>query len=345
MSSPNRSGAARVDKPLDKVRTRVWRSGRLDAEDFPFEQISDYLEQPDCLVWADLCDPTPERLAALAEELCLDPHAIEDATSVHERPKATRYATHMFVTTYALRHDASSGDLNLTRVSAFCVARGMFTVQLDEDFDIERVVKRWDDNADLMKFGPRALVHALLDQIVDEYFEAIGSLDEQLEQLEDVLFENTASSGTEIQRQTFLARKSLLHARRAILPMREVVNTVMRRAIDDDDSRSHHELAPYYEDLYDHVLRASEWTESLRDMISSIFETNLTLADSRLNTIMKKLTSWAAIIAVPTAITGYFGQNVPYPGFGRHWGFWFSTVAIVAIAGVLYAGFRRRDWL
>jgi magnesium transporter len=102
---------------------------------------------------------------------------------------------------------------------------------------------------------------------------------------------------------------------------------------------------PYYEDLYDHVIRASEWTESLRDMISSIFETNMSLSDTRMNLIMKKLTAWAAIIAVPTAVTGFFGQNVPYPGFGRQSGFWFSLILMVAIASVLYITFRRKDWL
>jgi magnesium transporter len=146
----------------------------------------------------------------------------------------------------------------------------------------------------------------------------------------------------ELQRRTFALRKSLVQMRRAILPMREVVNTVMRRATEDDQIT---ELTPYYEDLYDHVLRAAEWTESLRDMISSIFETNLSLSDTRMNQVMKKLTGWAAIIAVPTAVTGYFGQNVPYPGFGSHWGFWESLVMIAAIATVLYILFRRKDWL
>ena len=110
-----------------------------------------------------------------------------------------------------------------------------------------------------------------------------------------------------------------------MLPMREVVNTVMRRGW---TTRRPAELDPYYADLYDHVLRAAEWTESLRDMITSMFETNLSLQDARLNTVMKKLTGWAAIIAVPTAITGFYGQNVPYPGFGTHWGFWVSRSLI-----------------
>ncbi len=102
---------------------------------------------------------------------------------------------------------------------------------------------------------------------------------------------------------------------------------------------------PYFQDVYDHVLRATEWTESLRDLVSTILETNLTIQGNRMNFVMKKVTSWAAIIAVPTAITGFYGQNVPYPGFASHWGFWFSTALIIVLSGGLYRGFRRRDWL
>ncbi|MGH8962574.1 MAG: magnesium transporter CorA family protein [Jatrophihabitantaceae bacterium] len=324
------------------VRTRVWRNGTLEAENFPFEQVSDYLEQEDCLVWADICGPNQKDLAQLAEELQLDPHAVEDAVAEHERPKATRFATHLFLTTYALRHDAASGELGTTRVSAFTVPRGFFTVRLNNGFEIESVVRRWDDNDDLIKYGPSALMHGLLDEIVDGYFETVESLDDQIEKLEDVLFDENVKNARDLQRRTFTLRKALVRSRRAILPMREVVNTVMRRAVSD---ASNSELAPYYQDLYDHVLRAAEWTESLRDMITSVFETSMSLADNRMNLIMKKLTSWAAIIAVPTAITGFYGQNVPYPGFGTEWGFAFSVLAILLIAAALYYTFKRKDWL
>jgi magnesium transporter len=93
------------------------------------------------------------------------------------------------------------------------------------------------------------------------------------------------------------------------------------------------------------VLRAAEWTESLRDMITSVFETNLSLQDARLNTIMKKLTSYTALIAIPTAVTGFYGQNVPYPGFGHHSGFISSVVVIAVLAGALFLAFRRAGWL
>ena len=113
--------------------------------------------------------------------------------------------------------------------------------------------------------------------------------------------------------------------------MREVVNSLMRR-----DLRRRATSWPYYEDVYDHVLRAAEWTDSLRDLVTTIRETSLTIEGNRLNVITKKVTSWAAIIAVPTAITGFYGLNVPYPGFSEKAGFDASIVTMVlAAAGAL----------
>ncbi len=123
--------------------------------------------------------------------------------------------------------------------------------------------------------------------------------------------------------------------------MREAVNSLMRRNLHVVDD----EMAPYFQDVYDHVLRATEWTESLRDMVSTALETNLTIQGNRLNIITKKITSWAAIIAVPTAITGFYGQNLPYPGYSETSGFVWSSVLIVVLSGSLYAAFKHKDWL
>jgi magnesium transporter len=324
-----------------KIRTRVWRNGILEAEDFPFEQVSDYLSEPNCLVWADLVGPDEETISQLAEELSLDQHSIEDSLARNERPKATRYTTHLFMTTQALALD-EHGRLRVGRVSAFSTKRGFVTVRLDQTLDIDAVIARWDDNADLLKYGPRTLMHGLLDEVMDRYFDTIEALDDRIEKIEDILFDENAKSAREVSKTTFTLRHELVDARRAILPMREVINTLMRRATVDDQAP---ELVPYYEDLYDHAIRAAEWTESLRDMITSIFETNMSLSDTRMNSIMKQLTAWAAIIAVPTAITGFYGQNVPYPGYEHHWGFWASSASILLIALALYVTFKRKDWL
>jgi len=123
--------------------------------------------------------------------------------------------------------------------------------------------------------------------------------------------------------------------------MHEVLNTLMRRDLHLVDG----EMTPYYQDVYDHVLRATEWTESLRDLVSTVLETNLTIQGNRMNLIMKQVTSWAAIIAVPTAVTGFYGQNLPYPGFQHDSGLITSSTIIVVGSGALYWIFRRKDWL
>jgi magnesium transporter len=332
------------------VRSRMWRDGSLVAENFDFERISDHLDEAGCLIWVDLCAPSQALLDKLADELSLDPHAVEDALGNAERAKATRYASHVFLTAYATKLAPAGSDpgimgersgLSVARVSAFVFPRGMITVRQGPDFDMEPVVDRWDDNADLIQYGVGALVHGLLDAIVDGHFDAVQTLDDEIEGLEDALFDDQALDG-QVQRRTYDIRKDLVQLRRVILPMREVVNGVLRHRKDANAPR---ELDSWYDDLYDHVLRASEWTESLRDMVTAIFETNLSLQDTRLNSVMKKLTAWAAIIAIPTAITGYFGQNVPYPGFGKEWGFLLSSAIILGVAGLLYGSFKHRNWL
>ncbi|UQX87890.1 magnesium transporter CorA family protein [Jatrophihabitans telluris] len=324
------------------VRTRLWRSGVLEKEDFPFADISDYVCQDDCLVWIGLRSPDAEVLNGLAEELSLDPLAVEDAIAHRERPKASHYDSHTFLSAYALELDHETSELKQTQVSAFVLPHAMVSVHTEDWFDIDAVLRRWDQDSELIKLGSKTLAYHLLDYLVDGHFDVIQSLDDEIEALEDVLFDDSpnAAQKNHLQRRTFALRKALVQARRVILPMREVLNTMVRR-----DSVMPEPLRPYFEDLYDHVLRASEWTESLRDMISSVFETNLSLADARLNTIMKKLTSWAAIIAIPTAVTGFYGQNVPYPGFGQHWGFATSSAIMVGLVVSLYVLFKKKEWL
>jgi magnesium transporter len=322
------------------ARTRLYRNGVLEAEDFPAEEISDHLDDPAATVWLDMCAPSAADLTTISEELSLHALAVEDAVHEHQRPKLDRYDTHAFLTAYVVRFDAEAGTVATSELAAFITDRSLVTVRKDEHFDIEAVVARWDSAAAPAKGGVGFLLHGLLDYVVDGHFDAVQALDEQIDGLEDsVLAENVAHD--EVQLRSLRLRKSLVALRRVVLPMREVVNSLMRR----DPRLVDEELLPYFQDVYDHVLRASEWTESLRDLVATIRETQLNLQSNRLNMIMKKVTGWAAIIAVPTAITGFYGQNVPYPGTGQPWGFWTSTAIILTLSGGLFALFRHRDWL
>jgi magnesium transporter len=333
-------GGVTIETSTSKVdRTRVYRNGRLEKENFPVENVSDYLSDPDTFVWVDLCGPEVKDLDRVADELGLHALAIEDALEARQRPKLDRYADHLFLSMYGVAFDKATGQLQLRELAAFVTTTALVTVRKDEALNLDDVVVRWDGSMDLAKYGVGFLLYGLIDHVVDGHFEAVQALDEEIEEIEDLLFESPPDA--DVQRRSFALRKSLVTLRRVVLPMREVVNTLLRRDIDIVTE----EMTPYFQDVYDHVLRATEWTESLRDLVTTILETNLTIQGNRLNVITKKVTSWAAIIAVPTAITGFYGQNLPYPGFARMSGFIWSSLLIVLLSGGLYVVFKRRGWL
>ena len=342
------TGAA-VTGDDSRFRARVWRDGVCVAENIDGDGLKTLIEDPSTLAWVDLVDPDEEDLLQVADAVGLDPRAVEDALAPLERPKLTRHPEHLFFMTYATRLAGQAGAepsdftrLRLKRISGFVLPHALVTVRLPDHegtrFDADALVARWEEHPDLLREGTGALVHGLLDLVVDGHFDTIQELDDEIEALEDILFEEV-DTGHGFIRRVYALRKDLVRLRRVVLPMREVVNGLLRHRRDEPT------LDPYFDDLYDHVLRAAEWTESLRDMVTSVFETNLSLQDAKLNTVMKKLAAWAAIIAVPTAITGWYGQNIPYPGFSTHAGLIQSASLVLVSTLALYLLFRRQDWL
>jgi magnesium transporter len=323
------------------VRTRLYRDGTLTLSDFPVADISEHLDVEGSVIWLDLCGPTQADFDMIGEEFGLHELAIEDALHASERPKLDRYATHLFLDAYAVDPGSATGELAVSELAAFITPQALITVRKDDHFDIAAVTQRWDASPDLARYGVGFLLHGLLDHLVDGHFAAVQSLDDSIEDLEDLLFDEGRRRIQAVQRDSFKLRKNLVLLRRVVLPMREVLNTLVRR----DLAIVPPAMAPYYQDVYDHVLRATEWTEALRDLVTTIVETNLTVQANRMNLIMKKVTSWAAIIAVPTAITGFYGQNLPYPGFATRAGFYASSAVILALSGLLYLTFKAKDWL
>src|SRR6476646_2953470 len=293
------SAICRVSPTRCQARTRLYRDGRLELEGFPVADISDHLAEGSVTIWLDLRDPDHDDLAVVSEEFGLHPLAVEDATHPSQRPKLDRYPSHLLLTSYWARLDTGTGELTTSEIAAFITSKALITVRQDDGLDIDAVVERWDESPDLAKFGVGSLLYGLLDYIVDGQFEAVQSLDDCME---DRLFDNVPR-GLEVQRRSFQLRKSLVLLRRIVIPMSEVVSELMRRdlhIVGDD-------LMPYYQDVYDQVLRAAEWTEGLRDLVTSILETNLTIQGNRLNVTTKKVTGWAAIFAVHTLMTGNLG--------------------------------------
>ena len=171
-----------------QARTRLYRHGRLELEGFPVAEISDHLAEKDALVWLDLRDPDRSDLAVLSEEFGLHPLAVEDAVQEHQRPKLDRYQSHLFLNAYGARLDTGAGELATSEIAAFVTPRALITVRKDDGLDIGAVVERWDGSPDLAGSGVGGLLHGLLDYVVDGHFEAVQSLDDAVESLEDQLF-------------------------------------------------------------------------------------------------------------------------------------------------------------
>ena len=328
---------------MGHVQTRMYRKGVVEDQAFPIADVSEHLEDSEAVVWIDLCGPSRDELHELAHELGLHELAVEDALGPYQRPKLDHYPTHRFLSCHALRLDLQGTDgtgLGITEIDAFIGDRWLITVRENERFSTDEVVERWDRSPELTAYGVSFLLYGLLDVVVDGYFEVVRSFDEYYDDVSEGLFDEKPLNPTQ-QRDWFRGRRALVKFNRLVGPMREVIIGLIRR----EHGLVPEDLFPYYEDVFDHVLRVNESADSLRDLAATIVETNLSLRDYRQNQIVKKVSSWAAIIAVPAAITGYYGMNVPYPGSGNTSGFISSTAILVVASVGLYRLFRWRDWL
>ncbi|HEV8566254.1 MAG TPA: magnesium transporter CorA family protein [Actinoplanes sp.] len=329
--------------PLCPTHTRLYEAGTVVAEDFAADEIAAKMQEyPKAVLWLDLYHPDENDLRAVAAEFSLHPLAVEDAVQDHQRPKLDRYPSHLFMNVYAVKAstDGPLPRLSKAEMSAFITDRALITAR-KAPIDTTPFIERWDADAELGATGGVGfLVYGLLDVIVDGHFAAAHALDEAMDKTEDIILEE-GGAPRPVRRYGFGLRKTLAELRRAVAPMPELVAEVMRtgtKLVID-------ELAPYYRDVDDHARRATDTIDHARDRINGLLAADLTEQSTALNDTTRKLAAWAAIIAVPTALTGYYGQNLPYPGYEKWSGYLQSLALLVVSASVLYWYFKRRDWL
>ena len=329
--------------PSCPTHTRLYEAGAVVAEGFAAEKIPVLMaEHPDAVLWLDLDDPDEDDLAAVAAEFGLHPLAVEDAVHDHQRPKLDRYPGHLFMNVYAVevKTDGPAPRFGKAEISSFITERALITVRKSPS-DTQPFIERWDADAELCAQGGASfLVYGLLDVIVDGQYAAARSLDEAMDQAEDVILEEGGAPRA-IRRYGFAVRKTLAELRRPVAPMSDLISQIMR----PDTNLVTEELEPYYRDVDDHARRATDAIETARERINSLLEADLNEQSNELNDVTRKLAAWAAIIAVPTALTGYFGQNVPFPGYEKWWGFLLSLGLIAITASGLYWYLKRRGWL
>lgn len=319
---------------------KVFRRGERSDESVDLDAVGGLLDDDEVFVCIDVAEPSVDEVAKLQEAVQLHPLAIEDVQHRGQRSKVEFYEDHVFV---VLRPVALGDDESLERggeVYAFAGPRFLVTLRYGGGFDIGRVAKRWERQSDLMRHTGSVL-YVLIDEVVDGYLDAIEELEDEADRIEDDVFEDRSDDGAELLERIFRVKRAVIRMRRLVVPLRQGVDLLQ-----EDERFVSRELAPYYRDVLDHILRSVELADNIRDVLTSLLELRAGQIANRLGDVAKKLSAWAGIILVPTLIAGIYGMNfrhmpeldwiVGYP----------LALGLMAMAGfLLYRGFKKRDWL
>jgi magnesium transporter len=325
---------------MGTVIVRAYGEGDKTVEGSTLDEVSDLLGITGATLWVDLQDPAPDDMNTLADELGLHHLAVEDALERHQRDKYVHYDDHLFLVCHAVALDVEQAELRTNEVNAFIGERWLVTVHRGQRELLDRACARWTRAHELLQHGVGFLVYGLLDVVLDGYGAVIEGFDGYYDGMADRVFGDDPIEPAE-QRQWFKMRQSLNTFRRTVSPLTEALETM----VDRDAERFAPKIEPYLRDVASEVKRVASEVEALRELVGQIVEINVTLRDYRQNMIMKKVTSWAAVIAVPTLVTGWYGMNVPYPGSNETWGVITSTAVSLGASGALYLMFRRKGWL
>jgi magnesium transporter len=297
-------------------------------------------------VWLGLHEPTAQEFAGIAELFDLHPLAVEDAVEAHQRPKLERYDETLFAvfkTVCYVEHEeltATSEVVNTGEIMVFVGRDFVITVRHGRHGSLGPLREELESDPQQLAKGPAAVLHAIADHVVDDYLNVTDSVQEDIDQVEtDVFAENGARADPG---RIYQLKRELLELKRAVVPLSRPLEELATRPIRVVDP----EIQAYFRDVSDHLLRAKEQIAAFDELLNSILQAHLAQVTVAQNEDMRKITAWAAVIAVPTMVCGVYGMNFDYMP-ELHWTFGYPLViGVISVAClVLYRGFRRNGWL
>lgn len=317
-------------------------SGWRDLTDLSV--ISNLCDQSGSRVWAeaDISTLTKEDVATIAEEFGLHPLAVEDATEAKERPKLEEYDKHLFVVVHELQ--PTDGQLEPAQIACFVGTRFVLALHDGADRTMAETRARLKSHSGDVWGGSAFLMHALLDALVDDYERIAEALENEIESLEEQLLDDPRS-GTPTQ--LYKVKQRLARFRRYVLPAsRMLTGVVEQNQIASSIALVDENFGAYFRDVLDHTLRISDQMRNVEDLANAMIDLVRVEATNAQNEVTKRLTGWAAIIAVPTFIASVYGMNFRLvPADGQVYGFWFALGLMFSTAVGLYVFFKRRGWI
>lgn len=311
----------------------VRRPGEVDLE-----QMYEACRRPECFAWIGLHEPTEEEFDSVRSEFGLHELAVEDAIEAHQRPKLEVYRDSLFMVLKTARYVEGGPAVETGEIQVFIGEGFIITVRHGET-KLHEVRLELEQRPEFLRLGPGAALHAIIDRVVDDYGPVVEALDRDVRNLEAEVFSERRGDLTQ---RIYGLKREVLELYDAVAPLNEPLERLERLTFPLIPKK----LWPYFRDVKDHVLRYVREVDGFRELLTSILAANLTQASVRQNEDVRKISAWAAIIAVPTLITGIYGMNFEHmPELGWTVGYPLALALMAAVCFGLYRRFRRSGWL
>jgi magnesium transporter len=321
------------------VDCAVYEGGRRRDGNLSLEEAHRAATADSAFVWIGLHEPSEQEFDSIRSEFDLHPLAVEDAIKAHQRPKLEVYGDTVFVVLKTARYVDPEEIVQLGEILIFLGEGFVITVRHGEASSLHDVRERLEHNSDLLAHGPGAVLHAIVDKVVDDYGPAISGLQEDIEQVEEEVFSEVRVNSAE---RIYRLNREVLQFNRATASLMGPVDGLAAGRYE----LIHPEVRAYFRDVNDHLVRVHEQLEGFRDLLTGVLQANLAQVGVRQNEDMRKISAWVAMFAVPTAIAGIYGMNFEFmPELKWKYGYAMVIALIVILCLSLYRYFKKVGWL
>ena len=306
----------------------------------PFDQVASRVRVPGRFLWVGLHEPTEQEFDEVREAFGLHPLAVEDVVEGRQRPKLEVYDDTLLMVVTTARYDDPTETVSFGELLVFVGDDFIVIVRHGEASGLRGVRAELEADPERLRVGPAAVLHAVLDRVVDDYAPVMTGLDDDIGEIEEEVFSDAAGNPVE---RIYKLKREVLGVHRALQPLRE---PLARLAGDGSMPCIPARTREYFRDVEDHLIRYAERNDSNRDLLTSVLEANLTRVSVRQNEDMRKISAWVAIAAVPTMVAGIYGMNFTHmPELDESWGYPAVLLLMASACVGLYAMFRRSGWL
>lgn len=320
------------------VNCVAYKNGIRKSE-LPLHRVHEELQDAEQFVWIGLHEPSPEVMRQVQEEFNLHDLAVEDAQKAHQRPKVELYGDILFIV-LRTAHKNAHNHIDFGETHFFVGKNFIVAIRHGSTIAYTEVRARCESMPDLLAKGQSFVLYAIMDFIVDRYFPVVEELETDLEEIEEKVFKEKPNRKT--TEQIYQLKREVLEVKRAVSPLIDICTRLMRPDIKNISSETH----AYFRDVNDHALRINEMVDNTRELLNSALEANFSLISISQNDTNKKFAGWAAIIALPTMVAGFWGMNFRVmPQIESRDGF-YIIIGLTALACVaLFFLFKRSGWL